>query len=277
MLAQNNHQNHQLATCDVIGRRTIGTAQMLRFPPRIPLALILATGILVSLSACNEDVYLGTSAEKVAAAGGTDSSSSGSGGSADDDADALSNEVEDSFDLDSRKADTDHDGISDGLEFVGDGGDPLNGNATPSSLNRVKILDREDIVLNDPDRDGDGLGDFFESENDLDQDDPDIDDDGYNDGIELVANSNPFDSNDRPIRDAPPASDGITRTGNAPLDSDGDGISDSLESLNGTLSSQTDSDGDGFSDGIELLMGSNETDNASVPNFGVPARPESLT
>jgi hypothetical protein len=79
------------------------------------------------------------------------------------------------------------------------------------------------------------------------------------------------------MRDAPPANDGITRTGSAPLDSDGDGISDSLESLNGTLSNQTDTDSDGFSDGIELLLGSDETDNASVPNFGVPPRPENLT
>ncbi len=239
--------------------------------------LLMLISVLFPLSACKEDVYLGTSAERVASGGGTDGSGTSSGGDADDDADALSNEVEESFDLDPRKADSDHDGIADGLEFVGDGGDPLNGSATPNSLNRVKVLSSSDIVLNDPDRDGDGLGSIFEDENDLDDTDPDIDDDGYSDGIELVANSNPFLADDRPTRDAPPASDGIDRTGSAPVDSDGDGISDQLESLNGTISTQQDTDSDGFSDGIELLMGSDETDNASVPNFGVPARPESLS
>lgn len=238
------------------------------------LLLVVAAIAAVSLSSCNDfmskDIAIGTK---------DDSSSSSSSGSdsgdltADDDDDGISNSVEETFEMDPKSSDSDHDGFSDGLEFVGDGGDPLFAERTPTAFSRSRILLPADVVRGDPDRDGDGLGNNFETDHELDPDKADTDDDGYNDGIELVANSDPFDSTDRPERDAPPASDGLSRTGEPPADSDRDGLSNDLDSNNGTVSTTADTDGDGFSDGLEYLMGSRGDDEFSIPNFSVPAPP----
>lgn len=206
-----------------------------------------------------------------------DDGSTGDGGSdvtvEDDDGDGLSNSVEDEFEIEKLKADTDHDGFSDGIEFVGDLGDPADGSASPTPFRRKKILLVQDALQNERDGDQDGLGDTFETDNEMNPDSPDMDGDGYQDGLELVANADPFRESIVPVREAPPASDGVTRTGAAPQDSDNDGIADNVETLNGTKSTTRDSDGDGFSDGIEFLMGSDGADFLSIPNFSVPNPP----
>ena len=238
-------------------------------------ALAFASLVVFGITGCNDfftkDIELGTKSST--SSGGSGGGSGGGTNQADDDADGLSNAVEELFSMDPVNSDSDFDGVADGLEFVGENGDPLNGSAVPSDDNRSKILPDADVIQNEADRDRDGLGDGFETENGLSADDPDSDDDGYQDGLELVAGSNPFDSTSRPERDSPPASDGVTRTGNPPLDSDGDGISDAQENGQGLSTTAADTDGDGFGDGIELLVSSEANDAASVPNLTVPAAP----
>jgi len=235
--------------------------------------------VLIPIYGCDfqEDVGIGTALPEDS---GSDGSGSDGGGSSrtdvpdDDDADGLSNDVEDLFGINTIKADTDHDGFDDGLEFVGALGDPLNGSRSPTSEDRDLLLLESEAIRNDPDRDQDGLGDTFEANNGLDPENPDTDGDGYQDGLELVANSNPFDSSDRPVRASPPASDGIDRGALIPpADMDGDGLAEEIEALNGTISTDRDTDGDGFSDGLEFLMGSDGTDVLNIPNFSVPDPP----
>lgn len=221
---------------------------------------------------CNDfmskDIALGVENESKTSTG-TSSSSPG-----DDDADGISSEVEESFDMDSKKSDSDHDGYADGIEFSVDTGDPLHGSVIPAPLGRVKIVAAEDLRLDSSDSDLDGLGNNFEDDNSLDKNNPDTDGDGYSDGLELVAGADPFRSEIIPIREAPPASDGVTRNGAAPRDGDGDGLSDELELSDGTSATDRDSDNDGFDDGIELLMGSDPNEQSSIPNFSIPSPPE---
>ena len=260
-------------------RPTLGYSA-LRFPG-VGLSRIRPTGLAallfaaLYLTSCNDflskNVAIGVKDED-SSSDGSDTGSSDDP-NADDDGDGIANSVEEAFEMNTKSADSDYDGFSDALEFVGDEGDPLFAERTPTAFTRSRILLPADVVRGDPDRDGDGLGNKFETDHGLDPDKADTDDDGYNDGIELVANSDPFDSTDRPKRDSPPASDGINRTGDAPIDSDADGLANELDSGNGTLSTNADTDGDGFSDGLEYLMGSRGEDEFSIPNFNVPTAP----
>ena len=243
--------------------------------------VLLAAALSFTLCAfgCNDfftkDVELGTK--------GTGSDDGGSSTDEnDDDADGLSNSVETLYEMQSRKADSDHDGYGDGLEFVplstSVASDPLDGAITPTPVRRVKTLQQEDQVRDSVDSDGDGLGDTFETDSSLDPEAADTDADGYDDALELLARSDPFVESDRPERDAPPADDGIDRDGmSAPTDADRDGMSDDLERQNGTNTSNADSDGDGFSDGIEFLVGSDPSDILNIPNFLVPEPPAETT
>lgn len=241
--------------------------------------LALAAGAASGCDGFGTDIFtkhiqFGVAPEDSSTSGSSSSSSGGSGGSVDDDGDGLSNDVENAFEMEPRTADSDFDGYSDGLEFAVDSGDPLTAAVIPSSLNRTRTLLPLDAVTDTQDSDLDGLGDKFENDNGLDPESADTDGDGYSDGLELVANSNPFDAADRPERLAPPASDGIDRTGTPPRDNDGDGLSNDVESLNGTTTTRTDSDSDGFSDGLEFLMGSDPLSDLSIPNFFVPEPPQ---
>lgn len=256
-------------------RSLVGFSVAGRSVTSLPALLIFS--LVLFLPGCKDyltdDYFIGTGGND-ATGGGTDGGGVDNTDSpSDDDADGLSNEVEDSFGGESLEADSDQDGYDDGLEFVGNGGDPLNGSASPTPFSRFRILEQEDAVRNDPDSDLDGLGDMFETENGLDPQDPDIDDDGYHDGLELVANSDPFDASDRPERLAPPAPDGVDRLPPSPRDADGDGLSDEIENINGSTTTQRDTDGDGFSDALEFLMGSDELDFLSIPNFNIPSPP----
>lgn len=234
---------------------------------------LLALLLFPTLSGCDlkKDYSLGTKSE---------TSSSSSGGSStetpeDSDADGISNDLEESFSMEPRIADSDRDGFADGLEYVGDKGDPLNPDESPTSLNRPKTLGLTEVVISDPDTDLDGLGDAFETDKELDKENPDTDGDGFQDGLELVAGSDPFRSSSVPDRQEAPSSDGAINTGTPPVDSDDDGLSDSLDALNNTRSNLRDSDGDGFSDALEYLMGSDGSSSQEVPNFSVPIPPES--
>ena len=235
--------------------------------------LVLFSALLI-LNGCNDfwskNIAIGTVDDATSGGGSTSGDPTG-----DDDADGISNSVEETFEMDPKNSDSDHDGYSDGLEFVGDGGDPLFAGQTPTSFTRSRILLPADVVRGDPDSDGDGLGNKFETDHGLNPDLRDTDEDGYDDGLELVANSDPFDATSRPVRDAPPAPDGINRTGSPQIDSDQDGLANDLDSSNGTSTALADTDSDGFSDGLEYLMGSLGDDEFNIPNFSVPTPPAS--
>jgi hypothetical protein len=222
---------------------------------------------------CNEfltkNVAFGGTVSSSTGSSSSSTSSSGSSGGvapADDDADGLSNELENAIGSDPTTADSDHDGFADGLEYVGRSGDPLNSRLSPSPFNRVRILTDSELIVNDPDSDGDGLGNLVEQRNGLDPNNPDSDEDGYQDGLEIAAGSDPLDASSRPVRTEAPISDGTPST-EVPLDSDGDGLADEIENLRGSNPVAKDTDGDGYSDGIEFLFGSDPQDNHSVPNF----------
>ena len=95
------------------------------------------------------------------------------------------------------------------------------------------VDDTIDAFPNDPtewvDTDLDGIG------NNSDSDD---DDDGFLDTIEILAGSDPIDSN------------------SIPLDTDSDGIIDIVDE---------DDDGDGFLDTLEIIVGTDPLDNSSYP------------
>lgn len=163
--------------------------------------------------------------------------------------------------LDPNDNDTDNDGISDGQELI---------------VEAIEILVYPFvgyIVVNpfltspvNPDTDGDKLGDKFEIDNNLRPDIPDTDNDTLSDFVEVY--ELPTDPNKN--------------------DSDGDGLSDALESITtgeganienynprySTSAVDPDSDADGWPDGLEI----NATDgdprydptNPDVNNNGIP-------
>jgi len=233
---------------------------------------ILFGFVLFGIAGCDEfftkNVVFGGNAR--IATGSSSSSGSGGGGTdapTDDDADGLSNEIEQTFGLDPRSADSDHDGFDDGLEFVGRSGDPLNSRSSPTPFDRERILSGTSVRRSESDTDRDGLGSKEEADLGTDASSPDSDEDGYSDGLEAVAGSDPLSSTSRPVRISPPVSDGGGQVGVAPRDGDGDGLSDEVEGLNGGKVDSQDSDGDGYSDGVEFLMGSEASNAESVPNF----------
>ncbi len=234
------------------------------------IKVILLVIFIFFLGGCNDfltkDITLGVPGEKSTDDTTTDSPE-------DDDNDGLSNEVEEEIQTLANSHDSDFDGFSDGLEYVLDSGDPLDPNVSPETFTKATTAD----TLRDSDGDGDGLGDEFENSNSLDPDNRDTDSDGYDDGLELLSGSNPFEDTNIPTRNSPPNASLKPSTGIAPTDTDGDGISDRIEGATAGDANSADSDGDGFSDGLEFFMGSSIIDNTSVPNFSVPPPPENST
>lgn len=221
------------------------------------LLLFFTSFAVFFLCSCDQDVTLG---------GGETTSTDETAD--DDDDDWLSNTVEQEVKTEPRVADTDHDGYGDGLEFVVDTGEPLISTIKPGRLSRESILTASEILRNQTDSDGDGLGDNYEVSYGLDTAKADTDGDGFADAIELVADTDPLDQNDFPDRDTLDSSS--TTSGDMPADGDRDGLSDNVESVLETNSTTRDTDTDGFADGVEYLIGSDPLDAASVPDFREP-------
>ncbi|WP_437927817.1 DUF3344 domain-containing protein [Sorangium sp. So ce291] len=181
----------------------------------------------------------------------------------DTDGDGLVDELEDLIGSDPNDADSDDDGVVDGQEpnFSDDhDGDGL-----------INVLD--------PDSDGDGLFDGTElglpCDNpatdagagtcipDADPDtltyplDPDTDDGGVSDGVEDANHNGAIDEGETDPRD--PADDVVAD------DSDGDGLSDSLEEMIGSDPNDADTDDDGAIDGQEQRPGE-DTDGDGLIN-----------
>lgn len=136
-------------------------------------------------------------------------------------------------------ADTDGDGLSDGVEVGTYGGDPRLG-----------------------DTDGDGLTDSQEVALGTSLNNPDSDGDGLLDGWEVANQLNPLSSSGNDGAEGDIDGDGLTNLqeqshGGNPrsADTDGDGLSDALEIANGTNLSKTDSDNDGLADKQEVDSG----------------------
>jgi len=188
------------------------------------------------------------------------------------DSDGLTNAQESLAGTNPNMADSDGDGVNDGLEV---GADPANAIDTDGD----GIIDALESNLNDAD--GDGINDQLDPAN-ADVCNPDntvaacdADGDGLTNGQEALAGTNPTvaDSDGDGVNDgvevgADPAnpvdSDGdgiIDALDSNRLDSDGDGVVDQLDATNtnaclpSNLVAACDSDGDGLSDGLELILG----------------------
>ncbi|MBU0558800.1 MAG: OmpA family protein [Bacteroidota bacterium] len=150
----------------------------------------------------------------------------------DRDNDGLENEFERSIGTSFRDADTDGDGLNDGLEV------------NQYKTNPIKS-----------DTDGDGLSDADELKNyKTDPNKTDTDDDGLNDGDELLKyGTDPFkaDSDNDKLTDADEVN--VHKTDPSNADSDGDKLSDFDEiNVHKTNPLSADSDGDGLSDSVEI-------------------------
>ncbi|HLP82924.1 MAG TPA: GC-type dockerin domain-anchored protein, partial [Phycisphaerales bacterium] len=162
-------------------------------------------------------------------------------GSRDSDMDGASDFEEEFFrHTNPDRFDQDQDGLQDYAEFLL-GTDPRN----PMSSGGVR--DGALPIAVAADQDADGLIDQYEMERGWNAGNADQDEDGIRDGLEVRRRMNP----NRP--DQGPAAAGIQ------VDTDGDGLSDSVERQLGTDSQRRDSDGDGVSDGNEARMGLDPT------------------
>ncbi|WP_135855323.1 hypothetical protein [Halorussus salinus] len=172
-------------------------------------------------------------------------------GREDFDADNATTAAEQHVGSDPFRADTDGDGLADGVEIRADGLSPVRvdstatGNATDDAGG---------------DLDGDGLSNQREQTLGTALDDPDTDGDGLEDGAELQKyDTDPLnpDTDDDGLLD-----NETTRYGSDPLsnNSDDDGIADGVEvSQYGTDPASNDTDGDGVTDDAEVRLGTDPT------------------
>jgi outer membrane protein OmpA-like peptidoglycan-associated protein len=156
------------------------------------------------------------------------------GGKLDEDGDGLSSKFEYDIGTDSKKSDTDGDGISDGDEVLIYKTNPLSRDSDKDGLEDYEEVFVYKTDPNSVDTDGDGISDYDEvlkyHSNPLLKD---TDSDGLSDGYEInIYNTSPTNQ-----------------------DSDGDGISDSDEIHKyKTDPNNPDTDGDGISDGDEIMI-----------------------
>jgi len=167
-------------------------------------------------------------------------------------------------DLDGDVADTDGDGVPDGIEIAA-GTDPLDPGDKPEDTDGDGLYDPIEVMYGtnaqDADSDDDGLSDGDEVYTYLTfPTNPDSDGDGLLDGDEVDTygtDPNAFDTDGDGLLDG----DEINTYGTDPADSDtdNDGLSDGQEVVTyGTDATNADSDSDGLDDGDEVdLYGSN--------------------
>ena len=132
-------------------------------------------------------------------------------------------------------------------------------------------------LTGDPDGDGDGMPDWWETSNGLDPADPsdasaDPDGDGLGNLAEYMAGTDP----NRPDSDGDGMPDGwevskatLPFIADATADPDGDGLCNLAEHLAGTDPAAADSDGDGCPDGLEVLSVRSDPLAADI-GWGVP-------
>ncbi|MFN3199191.1 MAG: MYXO-CTERM sorting domain-containing protein [Bradymonadia bacterium] len=172
------------------------------------------------------DSDFGGDPDGVEVAAGQDPLDPNDDGPGDPDGDGLINARERALGTRIDLADTDTDGLTDGIEVDGD--NPTNP--------RVADTDGDGLDDGEEDTDRDGVRDADET----DPNNPDTDDGGVNDGGEVALGTDPLDPDDDP------------------LDTDRDGIPDNQEAELGTDPFRPDTDADGLSDALELF-GENPT------------------
>jgi YD repeat-containing protein len=178
----------------------------------------------------------------------------------DADGDGLNNLQEFQLGTSISKADTDKDGVTDGVEYLAACFDPLladsDGDGIPDD---VEYSYGFDPCLNEAGYDdGDGIG--WADEIYVYRTDPrnaDSDGDGLNDAAELFSHgTNPLVDGDEDGDGLSDASEILVHNSNPFLvDSDGDGLSDDDEVLHGTRPDLADTDGDGLDDALEIASG----------------------
>jgi len=174
----------------------------------------------------------------------------------DTDGDGLFDREEPALGTDPFDADSDNDGLSDGVEVNVDGTDPNDPDTDDDGLSDgVEVDGGTDPTL--ADTDGDGLGDGLETWLGTDPQFADTDGDGLTDDQELAEGTNPLDvDTDFDGLD----DDEELALGTDPLDndSDDDGLLDGAETLTDPL--DADSDDGGANDGEEAVLGTDPTD-----------------
>jgi hypothetical protein len=187
----------------------------------------------------------------------------------DPDGDGLTNDEEAVLETDPDDADSDDDGLTDGQEVNTVGTDPLDPDTDDGGVNDGAEVDNATDPVDNPDddvaptgdTDGDGLTDTEEDELGTDPDDPDTDNDGLSDGAEVnTVGTDPRDpdTDDGGVTDGAEVGNGTNPVDvpaddiPAPLDSDGDGLTDDEEDELGTDPDDADTDDDGLTDGQEV-------------------------
>lgn len=169
-------------------------------------------------------------------------------------------------------ADTDDDGIGDGLEVsfgmdpkVDDAGGDLDGDGLPNNVELARGFDPANPADGAADADTDGLSNAAEYTLGTAWNDADSDNDGMNDGYESGKGLNPLLDDRAGDRDG----DGLpnfyefergldpANAADAAADAEGDGLTNLEEYLRGTNPLVADTDGDGMGDGEEVANGRN--------------------
>ena len=209
----------------------------------------LMTDELNGLKAGRKDAYWEIMLGLVSVGGGTASAPP------DDDRDGLSNEQEKQFKTNPKVADTDGDGLLDGVEVNQYSSDALVPDTDGDGLTDGAEVNTHKTSPTKPDTDGDGLADGTEVN--THRTDPlkmDTDGDGLADGAEV--NSHRTDPL-KPDTDGDGLADGAEvnshRTDPLKMDTDGDGLADGTEvNTHRTDPLKVDTDGDGLADGAEV-------------------------
>jgi len=173
---------------------------------------------------------------------------------ADTDGDGLTDGVEvNEHETDPTAADTDDDGLTDGAEINTYGTNPTTADSDFDGLNDGAEVNTHETDPTTADTDADGLDDGAEiNEHETDPTATDTDGDGLNDTAELNTYRTDPTSADT---DADGLDDDveINEYGTEPTinDSDGDGLDDGAEIKQETLPNYRDTDGDGIRDGLD--------------------------
>ncbi len=166
-------------------------------------------------------------------------------------------------------ADTDGDGIPDGVEDANQNGHLGAGETNPASTDTDGdgLSDYDEVNTHGThpakaDTDGDGLPDGLEIANGLDPNNPDTDGDACLDGDEDRNRNGKLDDGESDPRDPSDCGTGLA-------DDDQDGLSNEEEAILGTNPNNADSDGDGLSDYDEVRIHGTDPMNPDTDGDGL--------
>lgn len=197
---------------------------------------------------------------------------------ADTDADGVRDGLElDPYSTDPRSADTDHDGIDDGEELETYRTDPTTVDTDGDGLDDRSELFDHGTDPNRIDSDGDGLDDSAElNAHETDPTDPDSDGDGLGDAAEVETHQTDptaADTDDDGLSDALEVH--TFSTNPSAVDSDGDGLADGEEVWRfGTDPTMGDTDRDGLADGPEVNEHGTDPNAVDTDGDGLQDGPE---